>query len=96
MKSYVNIVPTSAHTGEGIPDLLYLASALPQNRMTERLKFSRDLKCTVLEVKVIPGLGTTVDVILVDGVLHVVRVCVCVSVCMHTCALANVLVLFYF
>ena len=70
MKNYVNIVPTSAHTGEGIPDLLYLVSALPQNRMAARLKFSKTLKATVLEVKVLQGLGTTIDIILIDGVLH--------------------------
>ena len=29
-----------------------------------------ELQCTVLEVKVIEGLGTTVDVVLVNGVLH--------------------------
>ena len=73
MKNYVNIVPTSAHTGEGIPDLLYLVSHLPQNRMASRLKFSKELKCTVLEVKSLPGLGTTIDVILVDGILREVR-----------------------
>lgn len=27
-------------------------------------------QCTVLEVKVIEGLGTTIDVVLVNGVLH--------------------------
>ena len=29
-----------------------------------------ELQCTVLEVKVIEGLGTTIDVVLVNGVLH--------------------------
>lgn len=28
------------------------------------------LQCTVLEVKVIEGHGTTIDVVLVNGVLH--------------------------
>ena len=32
--------------------------------------FISELQCTVLEVKVIEGLGTTVDVVLVNGVLR--------------------------
>ena len=38
--------------------------------MAERLMFISELQCTVLEVKVIEGLGTTIDVVLVNGVLH--------------------------
>eukprot|EP00053_Salpingoeca_punica_P015112 m.138341 g.138341 ORF g.138341 m.138341 type:complete len:587 (-) comp16628_c0_seq7:2181-3941(-) len=69
-KQYVNIVPTSAHTGEGVPDLLFLLTSLPQKRLTSRLTLTDKLACTVLEVKVIDGHGTTIDVILVDGCLH--------------------------
>jgi translation initiation factor IF-2 len=35
-----------------------------------KLTKSLDLNCTILEVKVIEGFGTTIDVILVDGVLR--------------------------
>lgn len=66
----VSIVPTSAHTGEGIPDMLMLLVKLTQDRMTEKLMYLSELECTVLEVKVIEGLGTTIDVILSNGVLH--------------------------
>ncbi len=41
-----------------------------QDMMSERLMFISELQCTVLEVKVVEGLGTTVDVVLVNGVLH--------------------------
>ncbi|KAH0785440.1 eukaryotic translation initiation factor 5B [Histomonas meleagridis] len=65
------IVPTSAITGEGIPDLLMLVQLLTQNKMTRKLTTSDQLQCTVLEVKVEEGIGTTLDVILVNGELHV-------------------------
>ncbi|KAH3760157.1 eukaryotic translation initiation factor 5B [Pelomyxa schiedti] len=71
MARWVSLVPTSAITGEGIPDLLYLLVRLTQTRMSSRLLFLEDkLQCTVLEVKVTEGLGTCIDVILVNGVLH--------------------------
>lgn len=66
----VSLVPTSAMTGEGIPDLLHLLVDLTQSRMTERLMYLSELECTVLEVKVVEGLGTTIDVVLCNGVLH--------------------------
>jgi len=68
-RKYVNIVPTSAITGEGIPDMLQLVVQLTQKMMGERLMFISELQCTVLEVKVVEGLGTTIDVVLVNGVL---------------------------
>ncbi|KAG1057763.1 hypothetical protein G6F43_000406 [Rhizopus delemar] len=67
---YVSLVPTSAHTGEGIPDMLNLLINLTQTRMSDKLMYVTELECTVLEVKVIEGLGTTIDVVLVNGWLH--------------------------
>ncbi|GAB2282273.1 hypothetical protein Dimus_016822 [Dionaea muscipula] len=65
-----SLVPTSAISGEGIPDLLLLLVQWTQKTMVEKLTFSDEVQCTVLEVKVIEGHGTTIDVILVNGVLH--------------------------
>jgi len=70
MAKNVSLVPTSAHTGEGIPDMLKLIVTLTQERMTNKLMYLSEVECTVLEVKVIEGLGTTIDVILSNGVLH--------------------------
>lgn len=70
MAKYVSLVPTSAHTGEGIPDMIKLLVQLTQERMTNKLMYLAEVECTVLEVKVIEGLGTTIDVILSNGVLH--------------------------
>ncbi|KAF3974364.1 hypothetical protein CMV_002293 [Castanea mollissima] len=65
-----SIVPTSAISGEGIPDLLLLLVQWTQKTMVEKLTYSNEIQCTVLEVKVIEGHGTTIDVVLVNGVLH--------------------------
>ncbi|RMJ28900.1 Translation Initiation Factor [Aspergillus sp. HF37] len=70
MSRFVSLVPTSAHTGEGIPDMLKLLTALSQERMTSSLMYLSEVECTVLEVKVIEGLGTTIDVVLSNGVLR--------------------------
>jgi translation initiation factor 5B len=65
----VSVVPTSAHTGEGIPDLLMLIVQLTQQLMSQRIMFMDYVDCNILEVKTIDGLGTTVDVVLVSGEL---------------------------
>ncbi len=70
MAKNVSLVPTSAHTGEGIPDLLKLLLTLTQERMTNKLMYLSEVECTVLEVKVIEGLGTTIDVVLSNGILR--------------------------
>lgn len=66
----VSIVPTSAVTGEGVPDLLYLLLELTQTRMSKQLMYLSQLEATILEVKVIEGLGTTIDVVLSNGILR--------------------------
>ncbi|MFA5267362.1 MAG: translation initiation factor IF-2 [Methanoregula sp.] len=67
------IVPVSAHTGEGIPDLLLIMIGLAQRYMGDALKMSVEGPGagTVLEVKEERGLGTTLDVILYDGTLAI-------------------------
>lgn len=68
-KEYVSIIPTSAHTGEGVPDILMLLVQLSQKLYIDRIMWNTDTQCTVLEVKVIEGLGATADVILANGTL---------------------------
>jgi len=66
----IAIVPTSAQTGEGIPDLFLVLSGLTQQFMMDKLEYSEGPGIgTVLEVKEEEGLGTTVDVILYEGVI---------------------------
>jgi len=45
------VVPTSAITGDGLPDLLGLLVQLPQTRMAEKLQYVKDLQATMLEVR---------------------------------------------
>ncbi|CAI4054267.1 hypothetical protein N7582_000028 [Saccharomyces uvarum] len=70
MAKYVSIVPTSAVTGEGVPDLLWLLLELTQKRMSKQLMYLSHVEATVLEVKVVEGFGTTIDVILSNGYLR--------------------------
>ncbi|CAN6331766.1 unnamed protein product [Urochloa humidicola] len=70
MEDTFNIVPTSAVSGEGIPDLLLLLVQWAQKTMEDKLTFVDEVQCTVLEVKVVEGHGTTVDVVLVNGILR--------------------------
>lgn len=70
ISKYVSIVPTSAVTGEGVPDLLWLLLELTQKRMSKQLMYLSHVEATILEVKVIEGLGTTIDVILSNGYLR--------------------------
>jgi translation initiation factor 5B len=67
------IVPVSAHTGEGIPDLLLVMIGLAQRYMGEELALAVEGPGagTVLEVKEERGLGMTLDVILFDGTLSI-------------------------
>jgi len=67
----IAIVPTSAKTGEGIPELLAVLVGLTQQYLRSRLKTTEGpAKGTVLEVKEEPGLGITTNVIIYDGILQ--------------------------
>jgi translation initiation factor 5B len=66
-EDYINLVPTSAITGEGIPDLLGMLVSISQTRLAHKIRYKPQLQATVMEVKVIEGLGTTIDVILANG-----------------------------
>jgi translation initiation factor 5B len=69
----IAIVPCSAKTGEGIPELLMVLIGLAQRFLEQKLETESEKpgRGTVLEVKEEKGLGTTVDLILYDGKLKV-------------------------
>jgi len=67
----IAIVPVSAKTGEGIPELLAVLVGLTQQFLRKLLRTTKGAaRGTVLEVKDEPGLGVTVNTIIYDGVLR--------------------------
>ncbi|MGQ9718895.1 MAG: translation initiation factor IF-2 [Nitrososphaerales archaeon] len=68
----VAIVPVSAKTGEGIPELLTVIIGLTQQYMKSRLAVTSELaRGIILEVKEEAGLGHTANLILLDGELRI-------------------------
>lgn len=69
----IAIVPVSAMTNEGIPELLMVLTGMAQKYLEQCLKCNIDgpAKGTVLEVKEEKGIGKTLDVIIYDGSLKV-------------------------
>ncbi len=65
----VSIVPTSAKTGEGVPEVLTVLAGLAQRFLEQELtvEVKGPGRGTVLEVKEEVGLGKTIDVIIYDG-----------------------------
>ncbi|MEK6835461.1 MAG: translation initiation factor IF-2 [Nanoarchaeota archaeon] len=65
----VAIIPLSAKTGEGIPELLLVLTGLAQKFLEKDLQVDVDKpgKATVLEVKGERGFGKVIDIILYDG-----------------------------
>jgi translation initiation factor 5B len=68
----IGVVPVSAVTGEGIPDLLAVLMGLSQRYMKAQMEIdvSGPGAGTVLEVKEERGFGATVDVVLYDGTIR--------------------------
>jgi len=44
------MVPTSAHTGDGMGNLIALVCELAQSLLAKRIAFSEELQATVMEV----------------------------------------------
>jgi len=66
----IAIIPISAKTGEGIPELLAVLVGLTQQYMQDRLQVTEGpAKGAVLEVKEETGLGITINAIIYDGIL---------------------------
>ncbi|WP_280537697.1 translation initiation factor IF-2 [Halopenitus sp. POP-27] len=68
----IGVVPVSAMTGEGVPDLLTVLMGLSQRFMKEEMAIdvAGPGVGTVLEVKEERGFGATVDAVMYDGVIR--------------------------
>jgi len=69
----IGIIPVSAHTNEGLIEILIMISALAQKYLENNLKTDQESKgkASILEVKEVQGLGTTLDCILYNGQVNV-------------------------
>ena len=67
----IGLVPTSAHSGEGLAELFMVLMGLAQRYLRDRLHLSDGpAEGTVLELKEERGLGKTLGVIIYNGVLR--------------------------
>jgi len=68
----IAIIPVSAKTREGIPELLIFLAGLAQKFLEKQLQTEEagPGKGSILEIKFEKGLGVTADVILYDGVIR--------------------------
>ncbi len=67
----VAVVPVSAKTGEGIPELLAVLAGLTQQYLQKRLMYAEGpAKGVILELREQPGLGIVADTIIYDGILR--------------------------
>jgi translation initiation factor 5B len=71
-QSNVGVVPVSAETAEGIPDLLTVLMGLSQRYMKDEMAIDVNGPAagTVLEVTDTQGFGTTVDAVIYDGTIR--------------------------
>jgi len=69
----IAIIPTSAKTGEGFPELLMIISGLAQKYLEKSLKINvkGPGKGTILEVTEEEGIGKSLDTVIYDGTIKV-------------------------
>ncbi|MEM3498742.1 MAG: translation initiation factor IF-2 [Conexivisphaerales archaeon] len=68
----VAMIPVSATTGEGIPEMLTVLLGLVQNFMKNKLAFRKEPgRGIILEVKEEEGMGTVFHVILLEGMVSI-------------------------
>ena len=70
VKDTVSICPLSAITGEVISVLFHLIVTISEVELTEQITLTDQLKCIVMEKKVVDNMGITIDALLISGTLN--------------------------
>lgn len=65
----VSIIPISAHTGQGIPDLLLHIIELSKTTLVKKITWVLTLECVGMEITKIEGHGYVLDCVLKQGML---------------------------
>lgn len=65
----INVIPLSAITGQGIPDLLNMVITYSQTVMAKQIEWVNELECVVMEITNVEGYGYTLDCVLKNGQL---------------------------
>ena len=63
----IPIVPVSAKTNEGIPDLLVLLTQYAQKKLKNDIIFNDNFEGTIMEINQLEGFGYVVDVLVING-----------------------------
>jgi len=65
----INVIPLSAITGQGVPDLLNTIITYSQTVMTKQIEWVDELECVAMEITNVEGYGYTLDCVLKNGQL---------------------------
>lgn len=68
-KDTINIVPISAVTGQGIPDLLNCVINHSQTELVQQIEWKPSLECIIMEITNVDGYGYTIDCVIKNGEL---------------------------
>lgn len=65
----INVIPLSAITCQGVPDLLNTIITYSQTVLAKQLEWVNELECVVMEITNVEGYGYTLDCVLKNGQL---------------------------
>jgi translation initiation factor 5B len=65
----INVIPISAKSGQGIPDLLNTIIEYSQKNLKTQIEWINELECIVMEITNIEGYGYTLDCVIKNGQL---------------------------